>query len=1302
MPAERRWLWVAAAVVGCASWAGSLNAEERGDRGATPLVEARPAELAAHQTVLTRLLDRARRSAARPGGLVHLEQRRSDLDSAIAARHWLAFLPDLAVVLRHERSDAPASDPLWRLELQARAVLSLEKWNEATAAGEGKEKARAAVALAQRDAWRRAFDVYLALYLAERRVHQLGLQRRAVSGLIRGLARTARADSGELALRAHLAGLDRALAEADHRREQSRRRLAELTEAEVKSTELPPELTLDDVFTLITRVAPAEEVSEVTVARAEVALQQARLRLAQSRHSGVPELRAGAWASFPERRASAALRAASGWDPERILTELTLALQLRPAETPRYQAQAAAVERSEAELAEARLDLARARAEAQLTLESQRAAWRSRRTDLAEQRFRETSLQFARGERDASAAIDASDELLRAQANAEVTLAHAAASALLLASVPRLRSEAAASGVDPSTRARHDGEPAPLTATEHAPRVRATRAEARRAEALLGAARHGERATLELGVIYPLTTRNNDGASTPSLTPGGATPLVAPGVSETSALVRGSLDLLETRRAERRGRAEARLRHAEQHVSHQRELVRRALARLSLAHARARLAQAEREVEFARQRHRTAARELAELVTDDRALVQETEREHRAAEERRRLAAGAAERALVALNALLGRPLHAPWTARETPNELLTHLRHELYPREGLVGSVASSRRRLAALQLERDEAELAELRQPARGIAVFFQGAGGLTGQQFSLSVGISGTWDPVQSPPLVLEAAERLGTSRGRAAAVSLELARDRRRAASELELARQLHATEQESRAALERLERELTTELDASPGLHPSTRARSRAALQAQIQGSERRLLELAERWANAELRALELGVATPEGPTTPSRVEDPAPSRIAPSPAHAKPAPPPTATERLPELIARSSGRDPELVVAQAAARAVDEEDLRPALLAGFHPVGPVFSASAATRRDPSGARPREVSASAGVGLSYGLDEGLSFLVTEQQDRAAQLALAAERRRAAQRALQDVSALWTQTELHRLALEREARAGRRWEALALPRFHAAHVGPAALASAQAELAEARREVRAASAAVERERAALAERGVVATTALEQQYREFTSEGARARLLTELATLEERELAAAPDLAALRARAGAAIATAALSPLRVVGPVVVLAEGRSTWRSGLAAADRTPEHQLDAVYSLIVPVAPRALGEIGEAVFRARVRSAEVRVREHALQSSLRQLRSDLQATERAWRAALAERSAAHTSLARAEDRHRAGFTDTSLETLTRAEDALGQVERDRVVFEARLRELTAALRVLAESPGSSSE
>lgn len=365
-------------------------------------------------------LDNARGLDAASGGATFVEQARSNLRSAAAVRAWADFMPDFSASLQHPL-ETLVSVPDWRVDLQARASLSLDKFWTAVAAGDAKEVARGGVRRAERNAVARGLEAYLALYSSERRLAELKEHRASLAGFAPGLAEGIRLGSVNdmVLLTARLSALDEDIAAAEGARKLAIARLRTMTGAAVEETGLDPALDLAAVLELIEPIAVGTAAAEEDEKKAGVEREISLLHQVESRAPYVPELRVGAVVAIPRESEVDGANRVTGhrWITDQVTGEFTLAFRWQPGQAQAREAQAAAVESSQWSLEELRRAHRESAVQARARLEASVAAWSADgRHALAEALYRDTGARLLRAEVNVTALTSASRALVDAAA----------------------------------------------------------------------------------------------------------------------------------------------------------------------------------------------------------------------------------------------------------------------------------------------------------------------------------------------------------------------------------------------------------------------------------------------------------------------------------------------------------------------------------------------------------------------------------------------------------------------------------------------------------------------------------------------------------------------------------------------------------------------------------------------------------------------------------------------------------------------------------------------------------------------
>jgi hypothetical protein len=1289
-------------------------------------------------TGLKGLLAAIRRSESEAGGSTDLARSQLHLASATTARAWADFSPELALAIRHPFGNS-LTDPTWRGIAQARVALSFDKLWTALAAGDAEGGARAALGQHERQGWRRGLEGYLALYLAERRVRALGDHRASLAGFASGLSGGEQKGQNGVAgslddlvlLRARLSALDAALTDARATQQLALERLRALSGAStITASGLDPRLDPGQVLGLIGEATldPAAVDAEVDEERATAELEQQKSLLARadSRAPYVPELRAGAFVDVPRVDSATGTGATEKiWAVDRVTGALSLAFDVRPGSGPEREAGASAVARSLHRLDQIRQERAARVARARARLRARLSIWSAHPEAVAGALYRDAGGRLQRGEVAVGTLLAASHGLVDSEELAERTFGEAVAAGVALAAEGvRPLSDLAGGpaggaaptgGVHPAALSTSDASAAGQAAVLAAPAVRAADAEADRARAeAVRAQRDSWHIGLEAGVAYPLHTRAGAIVDQSIGSPMGLgqVALATERIREPTLLGRLALELKGNREAAQAAEAEAELRAVQSELAHKRRLAEQAGARLDLAFARSLTRAAASHASFCTDQLRLAQQMQSEGLTDDPGTVRQAELRAKAARARWVDAREALQQAALRTSQLLGRPTEVPLAIAETPEEIVAWLREKHYPEAGLLGFRAALGAKVAELEQRRAQADLRALRNPPSAVDLTVQATEQLRGYGHAVGLALGLRLDPVKNPAKILEAARIAGEKQGGIRGEAEELEAERRVAHAELEAAARAQALAEESRRRLVEVLEDLKGNQAMRPELHASLKARSRGAVEAELQEIDLGVIETRARLARAELAALELDPpgAAPAAPAAPDR----SPVGTGTGTAAASPGaiavgaaidPADRTLDRTFErTIDQLVASDPELDAAAGASRAVALERANgaPGLLAGLHLAGPIVGASYGIGRSPTGAvgavggptmTTRDADAFASAGLSYDVAEGFAFLGTRRQARASVWAATAAHERAESRALAQLGRLWNARAEVRAAEDAAAEHRRRLEDLAVPRYHAAQISAEALAAASVSASSAAAALRAAEGVERKERAALAQRGVTVSDQLLDEIGRRTAPESVPAAAAGLATWEQSALRTGPDLTALREREEAARDEAGLGYARLFGTTTLLLEVDPQRRGttlDLPDAPTATERQLAWVSSLFVPLRLGALGEGGEAGALAEVRRAEVRAAERALRSSFAETRLRLVLAADAWRASERARLDAGLAFAEVDRRYRGALGGANADTHAEAADDVSAAEARARAARAELTDLLAPI------------
>jgi hypothetical protein len=1229
---------------------------------------------------LAGLMADVRRSDAKSGGSTDLARSELHLASATAVRGWADFLPDLGLAIRHPFNTS-LIDPSWRVILQAQAAFSLDKLWTALAAGDAAAAAEASVHQHQRQASARGLEAYFALYLAERRVALLREHRASLATFASGLSAGGKAEAlDDLVLfRSRLSTIDAAIAEAEAARQLALGRLRTLAGAVIAHSGLDPRLDLASVLGLEGVVARDADQTDEARAIAEIEQHRSLLVREASRALHAPELRAGAFVDIPR---------VERWAVDSVTGSLTLAFGVHPGQGRAREAQTSALETRLHRLDQLRQTRAARVVEARARLHARLGAWSSHPEAIAEALYRDAGERLKRGEVDLGTLIAASRALVDSREGAERTFGEAVKAGIALGALGvRPLSDAASGGGAtsiPATLSPGGAEAAGHRGLASAPELRAAQAEATRARAEAARTQLDSwHLGLETGVAYPLHTRSGavlDETTRPPM-PLGTIPVATDVIREPSLLGRLRLELKGNREAAQAAGAEAELRAAEEELALKNHLARRAGARLDLAFARTLARAAGKLAALGAEQLRLAQQMQSEGLTDEKNAVREAELQATTARARSMEADEAVEQAAARTNRFLGRPVEAPLSIDETPEQLMAWLRQTHYPSSGLVGYRHELGARIAALEQRHAQTRLSALRHPASAFDVIVQATQQLRGYGRSVGVALGFRLDPVRNQAQILEAARLAGEAEGRIRGEADRIEGERRVAHAEREAAERARALALASRDRLARILEDLRKNQAALTELNPSAKARSLGRVEAQLHEAELSAIAASARLARAELAVLELSVPG----------QRPATTAIA---------PPVTAT--LATAVDRLAASNAERDAAAGAARhvALEEDRQPPGLLAGLHLAGPILGASYGVGRFTVVPRSRvtviDADAFLLAGITQNFAESLAFLGTGHQVRAAEQAAAAAHRRAEVRALADLGDLWSAREQTRSAARIAAESRRRLVDLAIPRYNAAQISAESLARTAAAAGDADAAQSAAEGLERKQRAALAARGLTVSDQVLDELGRRTDPRTAGEAQVGLDRWKQTELASGAGAAA-RERQEAAEAETGLAYAGLLGPTTLLLELDPQWRRSTVEAEAaagapatTRQRALTWVSSLFVPLRLKALADGGEAGARADVRRAEAAAAERALTASFGEMRLRLSVATDAWRAAERAQKDATLAFAEVDRRYRRALGGADANSHARAEDDLFASENRARAARSALTTLLAPL------------
>ncbi|HEX3849337.1 MAG TPA: hypothetical protein VHW01_00135 [Polyangiaceae bacterium] len=1244
---------------------------------------AEPTSLGSARATLLRLVQAASEVESSRGGGVALARRRYELTGAQATEAWLDWLPDFSVALRRQIEQDPepgVGAARWRVDLQAQAALSLQKLAAVATAKAAQTKAHAELDETSRALKATTLFSCLALYVAERRSfvlqeHLAEMRELAESPSARG------AKEGEaLLVEARVDELRSSLAELERERLRAARRLR--LALPLAASGLDPQLDLTAMLGLVREVVADSLSRPGEVEQADLALAQQRLQLVETRRWYVPELRAAAVALLPK---SDVTGSGSAFHLESVTGELTLGLRLHPGLPFSQAAAAQGVLKSKWLGQEAQWTREQTEDQARISRDALTSLWTDQRGLIsASAGFADVSRRFARGERSAAELAESSRSLTTVRLEREAIFEQAVVAQIVLTAAsggggPML-SEVSATASWMSSPLLETGTRQPIEAldadkrcaqaVEVAPSVKAARAEAARAVQAAGSESYRFRSSLEAGVLYPFYQR----ASTilelrPELGLAGAG-LAPIAVREASLLGRWSVDVLGTGRSARALEREAALRQTEAELTRKRFLWAELAARLELAHARTSNEHAAVQAAFFRQNLEQQRRSLAQGTATEEDVRSAELADHAAVVTGAR-AAARLQAAELTLAQKLGASRGSQITITETPAAVEAWARDRFIPEQGLFGFESALSMRVAELQVEYADAQVASLASPARSVTLTAEATQGLRGGGYSFTLGIGVALDPPREPTKLVRAAELAGAEAGRLAAASRELNERRTLANQTSAEARDLLADEANIQRDIGGRMLAVRAEQAETAGENNSLKQRELAALEAALLESEARALEDEERRSTAALQALALGAAEPRAN---------AGSRSA----------------TLPQALFGLTEADTGVVAADAAAREGQRANTTP-VATGLHLAGPFVAGSYAVTRVAGPSTTSALQANPGLGAALGLDEAAAFVASARLLEAAKFERRASRKLAVRGALHEIGLAWTARELARLSVQEETEARRYLEDSVLPRFKLGMVATAAVSAAQDGLARAVVRRSSAEARLSTQLAMLAAQGAPLGEAVLDEYA-AKSEALLASDMTASVSRSEASFESGdPAQLAAQARRGAARSEAAATALRVVSPVNGLVEFRPAkiqTESGRPGAEQTvSSSELLWVVSLIVPFRPKVLGAVAVESARARLSDDELAATTRERHSFDVDLRSELYAGRRSYAAALQARLASEAALAELERRFRAGEDQTTQDDVVQARRA--SLDAQRALVEAEGAALETHAQVGAE-------
>jgi hypothetical protein len=1212
-----------------------------------PPMLLRPAERAAAierarvrlRSVIAAIARAERAAGGRAGAL----RATAGMASARALAAWTSVLPSASLFARWQNEISPsAGGAIGWIDLQAQTVFSLERAQAGWAEGKDADVAAAAARRAEAEALLDGLRAYLDIYLAERRADRLRAHERALGTLVSGLERVGGRGDDLLAVEARLQAVRAVLVQAEGDEQVALARLGARTGQAMAASDLDAHLDLDDVLRLLESAVPVAA-SAADEANAEVQSARAWAQVAESGGAYAPELRLrllDRWVRSPSDGDRGGKRV---WSTDWTLGEAMVSVAWRPeasalSRTRRAELEASGWRRRAVGEAEAL-----ARGQALARRDGARSAWASTAGVLAAQAtFEKAASRFARGEVDGAALVDASKTWVSDVQYVEGLFADAVRAELDVA-------------LGASSERGADGQEAP---EPEGSGVKAAEAEVEAAQAESEAARWNFDTRLEAGVLYPLFVGDSPGVTA---TPGPLTASGAPAplpVRETALLERVSL-------SDRLGSREREVRAARATLVQSHAILARGAHRAALAQARVAVAYAtevrrlaEARSEYAVNLERDLRRWRDQGLVSEETLAVEGERRRAEAAADRDVAHAHEREATLRQRALLAPGDESAPIGGEGAEATASQVADVLYPSEGLVGFEAKGRLRVAALEARLARARLSAAVSEGPGVHVELWASEGLASKSFSIGLGLSWELDPRARAYDVVDARRAAAVADQRLAATPAAIDLERRWAVASLHEAERARDAERAGRDGIRAILQRAREEQASQPEVHDSLKLRTISNLEELTADSQRRVLLSEQRMADARLRALALGAneAASDVPTKASAT--------------------PVASS-LRQSIEQWIATDPSVRAADAGALGAGDGPVRPPLVGAAHAAGPYVvvsfdqEAAGATRELAS----RAVTGDVGAGLSFALDDALSFLGGASQARAAELRARAVRQRARLEAILAMAAQWSALQSARLQSTRQdmhARAQR----VAEPRFRAGDIGPERLAQELAAGARTRAEFAHAEGTLERSRTAMEARGVsVPAEALEEFGRYVAGDEGTAseRVLQALETPEPGD----PTVQAAAVERSGAWTQGGLALLRLADPVTALVEFQPTGQYATGGARPLAR---DARWGVALGggLDLRAIGDVIEASARVAARQGEVELAERQVGATRVEARARLAACSASWHAAREQLDAARAAFESTDRRYRDGDPWVSVDA---REDALDDF------FEAQDNELS---------------
>ncbi|HET9953859.1 MAG TPA: TolC family protein, partial [Polyangiaceae bacterium] len=1134
-------------------------------------------------------------SARRSGGPLHVARAEDAVAGGEQAEAWFSWLPDFSATLRHQSGwyrDRGWSEPRWRLDLLARAELSLTKATALGVAQAEHSRARAALREVEHEVTSELLATSFAMIAAERMITFLDDHLAELAQVTQGAQQGLHAGPAT----------DAVLLQAEHTRveavrtdfvtvlSRARTRLATLTGASIASSRVDPRLAPGELIALSKQLACSKPGEAEGVAEATLTREQRRAEFAAVQSWYVPALRASAVAVFPESNEidsdSHALRL------EQTTGELSLAFTVRPGVPDLRKSSAAAVEGARfdtlSEKKERRLRGARARAQLDVLVPELST---DRALESARSEFRETTRRFARGERKAAEVIASSRRWVEVQLNQDALL-NRAIEAQLAECESRRQNDPELHLTDPRVLSPRQVREREVSAPASAPAVLAARARANQALLFARSEDLPWKWGIEAGVLYPLYDRNaNTLRARPELGLSGS--VLAPvAVNEASLVGRLSFDYLDNARKRKAAQLQAELRSAQAELESRRAASRQLRIRLKLAHARQMLETRERAAQVAASELELLRNWRSEGFGSD-SDVYVSEVAHQAALRARNSARAQLRSLQLELGAELGAAADTALGTEELPAVLEASLSQK-HAARGLARFEAALGRRIAELEVAAARARLDELTNVPKGLTVLTQATQGLKAGGFSLTAGLGFNLDSPQDSRNALVAAEVLGKAQARLRTIDEQLARRYERARLSVSESQATVALERQLQERLAAEQAALTRDGQSWPQASGANLQRDAIALQLASLASKQREIEAAQSLALASLDLSEYrpSQGAPVVPhTARSNEESSQIGSLEVNPRKNTSAAPRNARGDIP-VVAHWLEAKPGFLAAEGARAQLAAQPTRPAVLGGLRLVGPFAAGSYSSTRVPGPTTFEVAQADLGAGLAFHLDDAVSFLAVSRVRAAAQHAREAALRAAALQVWSEVAELWRARELHRLAVRREAGARdwlTRWVS---PRYELGHLGNHAVAQAEADLTNAAVDLERARARLLAAEAALTTPELEFDMRLLDQYEQAFSTESTSR--SDWRQLEITAPNRSPALRAARERASAQRTQASATSVRVLSPMTGLVEvrpSRTATDTETSEARRTTsstERLLE--FSVTVPFKPRELGSL----------------------------------------------------------------------------------------------------------------